>query len=334
MKNAKLFFAYLLIVTNVLLVLGYFFVFKNAIAIWCVCHIPFVTSFLESPSVITAVFVLLLLLIELILLFFLRKSKYALFIAFSFCVGAVSVLGALNRNDEIAAEFDFAFLDEDWDWIVEHSAHSGDNSDLRCNYINLALAKKGVLCDRLFHRRGVGMSKLIGGDSGKMQSLVRCYIYKEIGADAEAEAEISNLNFILRNIPLVKTMDEQIKKGEKTLSFENVNTMIMYYLKKNPENRMAAQYLLASDLVLKNLEYLYDDLKIANFKRIPVHCQEAVVFKWYMENKTLEGVPFNVSKDVCDNYDRLMDDRRYHRFNRTHLSFAFGKTFWYYLYVK
>lgn len=337
MKNTTSMFKWVMVCLNIIVVILAYIFCRNSLAIWNISHIPYISVLSMSPEIICALFFILAAVIECSVIYPLRR-KWKLFVLLVVTLFNVASLKSICRvgvpGGELAAKYDFAFLNQDWDWILAHKNDNKDNSDIRSNYINLAYAKKGSLCDFLFHRRGLSWAKLIGEGNDGLTPVFRCYIYNELGAYPEAEKELENISWALSTVSPVSKLIDSLKKGEKPLRFDNTNTMLMYLVKNNPKNRMAAQYFIANDLITRNMEFLFDDFKLAGFSKLPVHCQEAAVFKWLMGKQTLDGIPFGISNEVKQNYEKLMDDRRYHRFNKTHISFAFGNTYWYYLMFK
>jgi hypothetical protein len=121
--------------------------------------------------------------------------------------------------------------------------------------------------------------------------------------------------------------------------FSEVNGLnLQDLLKNNPENKMAYEYLLASLLLDRNLDgfaSLIQNLRNYNFKTMPLHVEEALIFYNFYENKNQvpEGYSFrqetiNRFNDYARAYTAYRSDRKVAAFE---LGKRYGKTFWYYL---
>lgn len=119
------------------------------------------------------------------------------------------------------------------------------------------------------------------------------------------------------------------------LFFEDQKDMMLgLLLNANKHNKMAFEYLLAYELLDKNigafLKY-YPLGKDMGYTSIPRSYQEALLYVWTQQHPSFEGMPWSISpvlqKEVTDfavAYVRHPSDRDYFKQN-------FGKTYWYYL---
>jgi len=101
----------------------------------------------------------------------------------------------------------------------------------------------------------------------------------------------------------------------------------------NPENRMAFEYLLASALLKKDLQSFirfYPLSKSLDYKVIPKHFQEALLYIWEVTNEDKsKSIPYPISSTIkarLDAYKRLYGNTRDARLMKK----DFGDTYWYY----
>ncbi len=105
----------------------------------------------------------------------------------------------------------------------------------------------------------------------------------------------------------------------------------------NPENRMAFEYLLASALLKKDLQSFinyYPLSKSLDYKVIPKHFQEALLYVWEVTNEDkTKTIPYPISSTIkarLDAYKRLYGNTRDARLMQK----DFDDTYWYYFHFK
>ena len=112
------------------------------------------------------------------------------------------------------------------------------------------------------------------------------------------------------------------------------DNMLGMLLKKNKSNKLAFEYLLAYELLDKNIEAFlkyYPLGKDMGYTAIPRSYQEVLLYIWTQQHTSFQGMPWSISpmlqKEVTEfatAYVRNPTDESYFRQN-------FGKTYWYYL---
>lgn len=117
-------------------------------------------------------------------------------------------------------------------------------------------------------------------------------------------------------------------------SEQEKDMMFGLLLTRQPANRMAFEYLMAYELLNKNLELFmkyYPLGKNMGYQAIPTHYQEALVYMWTQTHPNFEGMPWSIDERVA----RSVADFATHYLRDTHpepyLRSNYGGTYWYYL---
>jgi hypothetical protein len=142
----------------------------------------------------------------------------------------------------------------------------------------------------------------------------------------------------LGNDPLYGRIRRIRYRDEMLFSPQGLNAMLDVLYRNNRENKMAYAYMLAYTLLAKDLERFADYITLeypaGSDKPLPVPYQEALVLYWVQNNPSLEGIPWNISGDLCKKLDDFT--AMYQQFAGGHperaLKKDFGKTYWYYVF--
>ncbi|MBQ8502257.1 MAG: hypothetical protein IJ494_08225 [Bacteroides sp.] len=115
---------------------------------------------------------------------------------------------------------------------------------------------------------------------------------------------------------------------------DKVDDMVGMLLKRNPNNRMAQEYMLAYKLLSRNLQGFADNFGQATMQGIgmlPRHLQEALAFLWSQTHSSFDGNPWNLSPQVVQQLTDFAGIFTSNRQSKAVLKSRYGNTFWYYL---
>ena len=107
---------------------------------------------------------------------------------------------------------------------------------------------------------------------------------------------------------------------------DNGYTILQELLESNPENHIALDYLLCSDLLLKDMETFKHDYDTYYLKQQTPHYE-----KLYQEALMIYLAGTNAPQEEWQKYIKRMDImQRFQQYNQQRGSSAFADTYWYY----
>ncbi|MBQ3657480.1 MAG: hypothetical protein II956_11635 [Bacteroidales bacterium] len=294
---------------------------------------------------------------------FSQKKSYITSLA---VVVSASVI-VLNSPSRVATEtiklYELTY-NQKWDEIIEFYDKKQTANTYAIQCLNLALAHKGVLNEKMFCYYQPGILGLVSDFQTDMfTSLVSGEVFFRLGAynlaqryAFECQENIANFRsssklslrlaetaiingdysvarkYIIR---LLKTAfyKKQAKKyldllasGKKietspefALAFSqklekdgaqeelNAGAVFSHLLEKNLHNVLAMQYYHAYSMLTMNYKALANSLELLNINgvpQIPRHIQEALIYYYYNQNKTLKNLPKSISQNVVMAFQR------------------------------
>lgn len=119
-------------------------------------------------------------------------------------------------------------------------------------------------------------------------------------------------------------------------SDREMDMMLGLLFKHNHSNKMAFEYLMAYELLNRDLNKFYKYYPIgknADFDHIPKSYQEALLFIWTQNHKDFNGIPWSIDGNVATNIIDFATTYRNGGTNNPLLN-NFANTYWYYLLVE
>lgn len=118
---------------------------------------------------------------------------------------------------------------------------------------------------------------------------------------------------------------------------DNYGNIIIELVRYNPQNRLAWDYALISQLLDKNIDlfvqYFVNYAK--HYSALPPVYQEAVLFAWVMSNQDVNSIPYNISGVTRQRFNFFMNTVSNNRRNAAQmLQKDYGNSVWYYLFNK
>lgn len=118
---------------------------------------------------------------------------------------------------------------------------------------------------------------------------------------------------------------------------DNYGNIIVELVRHNPQNRMAWDYALISQLLDKNIslfvQYFLNYVK--HYSELPPVYQEAVLFAWAMSNQDMNNIPYNISSITKKRFNFFMNTLKNNQRNAALLlQKDYGNSVWYYLFDK
>lgn len=117
-------------------------------------------------------------------------------------------------------------------------------------------------------------------------------------------------------------------------SEEDLDQLLGMLYVRNTKNKMAFEYLMAYELLQKELKKFTDYYplgKYADYARIPTSYQEALVYIWTRDHRSFSGMPWSIEESTLSNMSdfirRYMSDRRDPAIDTGLL----GRSYWRYL---
>lgn len=101
---------------------------------------------------------------------------------------------------------------------------------------------------------------------------------------------------------------------------------------ENPGNTLAYQYLLALDLLEKDLDGFAEHFDASGFRTVPSAYQEAYVLYWSQDHSGPEGMPSFVSEKIIDRFMRFSDD--INSGDEKYLRSRYSDTYWFYYFFR
>ncbi len=93
------------------------------------------------------------------------------------------------------------------------------------------------------------------------------------------------------------------ENGDYLFSEREMDQMTGLLLMNNPKNRMAYEYLIAYELLQRDLAHFSEYYILGrniDYSRIPTAVQETLIGQWLQTHSTLQGIPFTLDKTVVD----------------------------------
>lgn len=113
-----------------------------------------------------------------------------------------------------------------------------------------------------------------------------------------------------------------------------MESMLAYLVQENPANHMALEYLLAWDLLDKNLKGFVRFCPFEGYPGgVPRCYQEAFLLNFADETQSLDNVPAFIDRDVVTAFSDFMREHRSGTPDQT-LAKQFGRTYWYYYFYR
>jgi len=118
---------------------------------------------------------------------------------------------------------------------------------------------------------------------------------------------------------------------------DNYGNIIVELVRYNPQNRLAWDYALISQLLDKNInlfvQYFVNYAK--HYSALPPVYQEAVIFAWAMSNQDMNSIPYNISSITRKRFNFFMSTVNNNQRNAAQLlQKDYGNSVWYYLFNK
>ncbi len=91
------------------------------------------------------------------------------------------------------------------------------------------------------------------------------------------------------------------QRGDYLFSEREMDQMVGLLLMNNDQNRMAYEYLIAYELLQRDLQHFNEYYALGRtmgYKRIPTAVQEVLIGLWLQEHNTLQGLPYTVDDAV------------------------------------
>ena len=113
-----------------------------------------------------------------------------------------------------------------------------------------------------------------------------------------------------------------------------MESMLVYLVQENPSNHMALEYLLAWDLLDKNLNGFVNYCPFEGFTGgVPRCYQEAFLLYFFDANQSLDNVPAFIDREVMSSFALFMREHGSGTPAET-LAKTFGNTYWYYYFYR
>ncbi len=113
-----------------------------------------------------------------------------------------------------------------------------------------------------------------------------------------------------------------------------MDNMLGLLIQQNPTNRLAFEYLMAYELLRKDLEKFaryYPLGRQMGYNHIPRSYQEALIYLWTQEHSNFQGLPWSISQEVLQGVTEFARLYMQGQKNEPLLREKYGKTFWNYL---
>jgi len=113
-----------------------------------------------------------------------------------------------------------------------------------------------------------------------------------------------------------------------------MESMLAYLVQENPSNHMALEYLLAWDLLDKNLEGFVNFCPFEGYPGgVPRCYQEAFLLNFADKTQSLDNIPVFIDRDVVTSFSIFMREHTTGAPAQT-LAKRFGNTYWYYYFYR
>lgn len=322
--------------------------------------------------------------LPLILSFFLKEDgKRLVNVALAIAVVSASFFLIRPRLDssrspqkEETLNYTLMAMDEDWNGMIEAAGRRiPSQSPVSVACLNLALARNGMLGDRMFHTFQNGPQGLISDKKvdfisplamaqtywslGLVDSAQRlvyeaqesipdfqksAYCYKWLartnmtnGDDAVARKYLDALGhslFYRRWRPsddLDAIARRRLTEQDMVSSDENIHDVLKDLTEKDPSNELAAEYLLAYDMLSVNLDMFVSDYQDIYGTSAPVYVSyaEALALAWARGHVNFDGIPWALPEGTADRCKAFFTDRGAKRPQGTMKS-KYGTSYWYY----
>ena len=119
-------------------------------------------------------------------------------------------------------------------------------------------------------------------------------------------------------------------------SDKEMDMMLGLLFKHNHTNRMAFEYLMAYELLNRDLKNFYEFFPIgqyANFDHVPLSYQQALLFIWTQNHKDFNGIPWSINPEIAQEIIAFARTFSNEGKNSPSLKTYLG-TYWYYLLVE
>nr|AIF26589.1 hypothetical protein [uncultured bacterium fosmid pJB65E1] len=144
---------------------------------------------------------------------------------------------------------------------------------------------------------------------------------------------------LLDNPDLIETHEtysavrrRMLKEHHCTYVAEGLKAPLYYLCEEDNRNSLAYQYLLAFELLDKDLDGFAEHFDGSSFRNVPVAYQEAYVLYWSLDHPGPEGIPSFVSQKVIDRFMNFSSD--YSSGNEKYLWNRYSNTYWFYYFFR
>lgn len=301
----------------------------------------------------------------------------------------------VNKEKEEVMTYDYHVRMRNWDKIIEMADKKAPSSSLSVSCLNLALCKKGIMGDRMFHYYQNGLA-------GLFPSFARDYtipfiageIYYHLGfvntAQRYAFEAMEALPDYQKSVRAIKRLAETniingeynvarkyLKLLQKTTLYKHWADKTMLYLsdeakieadpewgtlrkyrtkvdflfsepekdmmlgillQQNPTHRMAFEYLMAYCLLTKDLKHFHSYYPLGkeiNYKSIPLHYQEALIYIWGLNHEDpTKNIPYPINDKIKNDVRTYGNIYTSQQNPEPMLRKQFSGTFWYYLHFR
>lgn len=270
-----------------------------------------------------------------------------------FLTGAYFIKNKYNALNEEICRYEYMVRNEDWDGIIKYSNGRELKSPLSTNALNLALAMKGELGNRMFQYYQNGTRSLINFEDRKMTSEILFHLgfvneaahiaFEDMASNPSREKGIYHITRLAKCAAVDSVnsnlLNRYIAVLDKTLFYRNFNPestvshdmepnedfffnygdfqsmlLKMHSLRKG--NRITEEYLAASLLLTKNLA-LFEELFSGSTTPDLYHAQA-----FQMINALKGGRPEGQLLNYINTYNSVRGNAAYMK--------SWEKTYWYY----
>lgn len=266
--------------------------------------------------------------------------------------GAYFIKNRYNALNEEICRYEYMVRNEDWDSIIKYSNGRELKSPLSTNALNLALAMKGELGNRMFQYYQNGTRSLINFEERKMSSEILFHLgfvneaahiaFEDMAANPCREKGVYHITRLAKCAAVdpsnKKLLDRYMAVLNKTLFYRNFNpkssvtsdmepnedfffnygdfqSMLLKMHSLRAENRIAGEYLAASLLLTKNLA-LFEEL----FPNCTQNLYHAQAFQMIKALKG--GRPEGQLLNYINSYNSVRGNAAYMK--------SWENTYWYY----
>jgi hypothetical protein len=323
-----------------------------------------------------------------------RMAGYSVFLVLAISILAAGSLFLFNFREEKIIGYENLVYDQNWDKIIKLGEKDRPGGTVELAAINLALAEKGELPDRMFEfpqkkeslfinytRRG--MTPFMASEPYYYPGLVnfsQMFAMETIESTVDAKLPVRSVKraadtyllngqfaiaekylVLLKNTmfykdraaryladieqgrdpveaPDLASIGKMMPRYDFYYDYQRMDVALKYLLISNPDNRVAAEYLIAWYLLNKDFDGLLqniDLLKKIYGNSLPVVCQEAIAYILTRIPEDTAGLQSMITdRNVIDRlhaYATLFSSAER---DTVRIKKDFGSSYWYYLHFR